>query len=59
MAEIQQMLGRVSRQRASEIVARLGLPAPLGTLASGRIWSRHAVEAWFRQKRPTQRGDDK
>jgi hypothetical protein len=58
MAEIQQMLGGVSRQRASEIVARPGFPAPLDTLASGRVWSRDAVEAWIRENRPTQRGDE-
>ncbi|WP_018223125.1 MULTISPECIES: hypothetical protein [Salinispora] len=58
MSEIQQLLGGVSRQRASEIVARPGFPAPLDTLATGRIWERDAVVAWIAEKRPTQRTDE-
>ncbi|MFF3868917.1 hypothetical protein [Micromonospora sp. NPDC001898] len=58
MSEIQQMLGGVSRQRASEIVARSGFPAPLDTLATGRIWARDAVVAWIAENRPTQRTDE-
>lgn len=58
MAEIQQLLGGVSRQRASEIVARESFPAPLDTLATGRIWSRDAVVAWIAEHRPTQRSDE-
>lgn len=57
MAEIQQMLGGVSRQRASEIAGRPTFPAPLDTLATGRIWSRAAVAAWIAEHRPTQRDD--
>ncbi len=57
MAEVQQLLGGVSRQRASAIVIRPGFPAPLDTLATGRIWDRAAVEAWIREHRPTQRED--
>lgn len=58
MAEVQQLLGGVSRQRASEIVNRSSFPAPLDTLASGRVWSRDAVVAWIAEHRPTQRADD-
>ncbi|MFI2650166.1 hypothetical protein [Micromonospora fulviviridis] len=58
MAEIQQLLGGVSRQRASEIVARPGFPVPLDTLATGRIWERAAVVAWIAENRPTQRTDE-
>lgn len=58
MSEIQQLLGGVSRQRASEIVARPGSPAPLDTLATGRIWERAAVVAWIAENRPTQRTDE-
>jgi len=58
MAEIQQLLGGISRQRASEIVIRPGFPAPLDTLATGRIWSRDAVIEWIRVNRPTQQTDE-
>jgi hypothetical protein len=57
MAEIQQMLGGVSRQRASVIVDRPGFPLPLDTLAAGRVWDRAAVVAWIAEHRPTQRDD--
>ncbi|MFV2011424.1 MULTISPECIES: hypothetical protein [unclassified Micromonospora] len=57
MSEIQQMLGGVSRQRASEIVNRPSFPAPLDVLATGRIWSRDAVAEWIHKNRPTQRED--
>nr|MDT0662782.1 hypothetical protein [Micromonospora sp. DSM 115978] len=57
MSEIQQLLGGVSRQRASEIAARPTFPAPLDTLATGRIWDREQVIAWIREHRPTQRED--
>ena len=57
MAEVQQLLGGVSRQRAAQIVARPGFPAPLDTLATGRIWDRDAVVAWIAEHRPTQRDD--
>jgi hypothetical protein len=57
MAEVQQLLGGVSRQRASAIVLRPGFPAPLDTLATGRIWDRAAVEAWIAANRPSQRDD--
>lgn len=58
MSEVQQLLGGVSRQRASEIVNRKTFPAPIDTLATGRIWDRAAVEAWIQEHRPTQRGDE-
>lgn len=59
MSEIQQMLGGVSRQRASEIVNRPSFPAPLDVLATGRIWDRADVEAWIRENRPTQRVEER
>lgn len=59
MAEIQQLLGGVSRQRASEIANRPTFPKPLDTLATGRIWSRDEVLKWIAENRRTQRdGDD-
>lgn len=57
MAEIQQLLGGVSRQRASAIVDRPGFPAPLDVLAAGRVWDRAAVVKWIEKNRPTQRDD--
>jgi len=58
LAEIQDLLGGVSRQRAAEIMARESFPAPLATLKAGRIWDRGAVESWIAEHRPTQRGDE-
>lgn len=58
MAEVQQLLGGVSRQRASEIVQRPGFPKPLDVLATGRIWARDDVVAWIAEHRPSQRADD-
>lgn len=57
MAEVQQMLGGVSRQRASAIVERPTFPPPLDILATGRIWERAAVAAWIADHRPTQQDD--
>ncbi len=45
--EIAQMLG-VSRQRAQQLAATPGCPAPVATLAAGRIYDRADVEAWAR-----------
>lgn len=48
ISEIARMLG-VSRQRAVQLVGDYAdFPAPVSTLASGRIWEREAVEAWVR-----------
>lgn len=47
VSEIARMLG-VSRQRAVQVVGDYAdFPAPVSTLASGRIWEREAVEAWI------------
>ena len=46
MPEIAQILG-VSRQRVYQLMeAYDDFPAPLATLAVGRVWSRAAVEEW-------------
>ena len=48
MPEIAQILG-VSRQRVYQLMeAYDDFPAPLATLAVGRVWSRAAVEEWDR-----------
>ncbi len=46
--EIAEILG-VSRQRVYQLIDTYeDFPAPVATLAVGRIWSRDAVEAWNR-----------
>jgi predicted DNA-binding transcriptional regulator AlpA len=46
--EIAQILG-VSRQRVYQLIDTYeDFPAPVATLAVGRIWSRGAVEDWNR-----------
>ncbi|GIJ21275.1 helix-turn-helix transcriptional regulator [Micromonospora lutea] len=59
LADVAEMLGGVSRTRATEIVKRPGFPQPIDVVGNGRmrIWDREAVEAWIRQHRPHQHGD--
>ena len=55
MPEMAKILG-VSRQRVYQLMdAYEDFPAPIATLAVGRIWSRADVEAWDRRhgERPT------
>lgn len=55
--EVAQLLG-VSRQRVYQLIdAYEDFPAPVATLAVGRIWSRAAIEEWNRshEERPTGR----
>jgi predicted DNA-binding transcriptional regulator AlpA len=49
-AEVAEFLG-VSRQRVLVLVNRAGFPAPVQTLASGRIWLASDVREWERQRR--------
>lgn len=60
LSDIAEMLGGVSRTRATEITNRATFPAPVDTVASGRmrVWARADVEAWIRQYRPSQRVDE-
>lgn len=58
LAEVAELLGGVSRQRAAEIVARKTFPEPLDTLAAGRVWDEAEVVAWIRQYRPHQQPDE-
>ncbi|SCF00075.1 hypothetical protein GA0070558_118134 [Micromonospora haikouensis] len=59
LSDIAEMLGGVSRTRATEITNRKTFPAPLDTVASGkvRVWERAAVETWIRTYRPHQARD--
>ncbi|MBA3267832.1 MAG: AlpA family phage regulatory protein [Acidimicrobiia bacterium] len=55
--EVAQVLG-VSRQRVYQLIDTYDdFPAPLATLAVGRVWSRAAIEEWNRRHddRPTGR----
>ncbi|WP_343446698.1 helix-turn-helix transcriptional regulator [Micromonospora schwarzwaldensis] len=61
LSDIADMLGGVSRTRATEITNRSTFPDPIDTVASGkvRVWDRADVEAWIRRYRPNQpRGGD-
>ncbi|MFG1844923.1 helix-turn-helix transcriptional regulator [Micromonospora carbonacea] len=60
LSDIAEMLGGVSRTRATEITNRATFPAPVDTVASGRmrVWARADVEEWIRQYRPSQRVDE-
>lgn len=58
VSEIARLLG-VSRQRAVQVVRDYAdFPAPVSSLASGRIWERESVESWVRahpDRRPGRR----
>lgn len=47
VTEIAELLG-VSRQRAGQLAATFGFPAPLARLAVGPIWRREDIEQWAR-----------
>lgn len=52
MSEIREMLGGVSRQRASVIANQRNFPEPIAVLAMGKVWRKSEVEKWIRQHRP-------
>ncbi|MGW3806649.1 hypothetical protein [Micromonospora sp. NPDC005113] len=52
IAEIRDMLGGVSRARASVVASRRDFPAPYQVLRMGQIWRKSDVEAWIKQHRP-------
>jgi predicted DNA-binding transcriptional regulator AlpA len=60
LSDVAEMLGGVSRTRATEITNRATFPKPVDTVASGRVrvWDRAAVDAWIREHRPSQRSDE-
>ncbi|MEU7956313.1 helix-turn-helix transcriptional regulator [Micromonospora sp. WMMD734] len=60
LADVAEMLGGVSRTRATELVRRPGFPEPVDVVGNGRmrIWDREAVEAWIRENRPHQQAED-
>jgi predicted DNA-binding transcriptional regulator AlpA len=47
-AEIAAML-RVSRQRVQQLVNAPGFPAPVYTLAMGKVWARADVVRWAQE----------
>lgn len=52
MSEIREMLGGVSRQRASVIANQRNFPEPIAVLAMGKVWRKSDVEKWIKQHRP-------
>lgn len=52
-AEIADMLGGVSRQRAHQIITRATFPKAAYEFRMGKIWRTAEVEAWIREHRPT------
>ncbi|MBG6066227.1 hypothetical protein [Micromonospora ureilytica] len=56
--EIRDLLGGISKQRATIIVGRKGFPDPLATLSMGRVWDGKAVRAWIAKNRPSPTDED-
>ncbi|WP_444950700.1 hypothetical protein [Micromonospora ureilytica] len=50
--EIRDLLGGISKQRATIIVGCKGFPDPLATLKMGRVWDGKPVRAWIAKNRP-------
>lgn len=56
--EIRDLLGGISKQRATIIVGRKGFPDPLATLRMGRVWDGATVRAWIAENRPGPTDED-
>ncbi|NES31741.1 hypothetical protein GCE86_02850 [Micromonospora terminaliae] len=56
--EIRDLLGGISKQRATIIVGRKGFPDPLANLKMGRVWDGKAVRAWITKNRPGPADED-
>ncbi|GHJ14979.1 hypothetical protein [Micromonospora sp. AKA38] len=56
--EIRDLLGGISKQRATIIVGRKGFPDPLVTLKMGRVWEGKAVRSWIAKNRPGPADED-
>ncbi|QDY06197.1 hypothetical protein FJK98_02655 [Micromonospora sp. HM134] len=56
--EIRDLLGGISKQRATIIVGRKGFPDPLVTLKMGRVWDGKTVRAWIATNRPSPAAED-
>lgn len=56
--EIRDLLGGISKQRATIIVGRKGFPDPLATLSMGRVWDGKAVRSWIAKNRPSPTDED-
>ncbi|SCF37327.1 hypothetical protein GA0074696_4993 [Micromonospora purpureochromogenes] len=57
MSEIREMLGGVSRQRASVIANQRNFPEPIAVLAMGKVWRKSDVEKCIKQHRPASLAD--
>ncbi|MEU5553743.1 MULTISPECIES: hypothetical protein [unclassified Micromonospora] len=56
--EIRDLLGGISKQRATIIVGRKGFPDPVVTLKMGRVWDGKDVRAWIAENRPSPIDED-
>ena len=52
IAEIREMLGGISRQRAHVIASSKGFPDPIAELTMGKVWRKDDVLKWIRENRP-------
>jgi len=52
VAEIRDMLGGVSRQRAGVVTSGRSFPEPVAVLKMGQVWLRSDVLDWIRRHRP-------
>lgn len=55
LAEIAEQLG-ISKQRANQLVRRVGFPAPDDVLRMGVVWRAEPVEKWVREYRAAKPG---
>ncbi|QOC90028.1 helix-turn-helix transcriptional regulator [Micromonospora craniellae] len=58
LGDVADMLGGVSRTRATQITNRPTFPEPIGVVSGRtRVWRKADVEAWIREHRPHQADD--
>jgi predicted DNA-binding transcriptional regulator AlpA len=48
IAEVAEML-KLSKQRTDQLARQVGFPAPVVTLAGGRVWDKSEIQAWMRE----------
>ena len=51
-AEIRELLGGISRQRAYQITSGPSFPKPVADLTQGKVWDTAEVEHWINTVRP-------
>jgi hypothetical protein len=40
---------KLSKQRTDQLARQVGFPAPVVTLAGGRVWDKSEIQAWMRE----------